>query len=73
MTTDADLATLQVVQAREQGDQRRLASAVGSQQRGETSGRQAETHLLEGFARTIGKAQVADLQGVHGVTTTPQG
>jgi len=64
---------LQVVEAGKQGDQGRLAGAIGAQQRGEAPGRQAETHLLEGFALAVGEAHITDVEGIHGVTTTPQG
>ncbi|MNI49849.1 hypothetical protein D3C73_1044840 [compost metagenome] len=73
MTTDADVAALQVVQPSQQRDQRRFARAIGSQQRGESSRRQVEAHLVQRLSRTVGKAQFTDLKGVHGVTTTPHG
>ncbi|MNN55475.1 hypothetical protein D3C81_1703520 [compost metagenome] len=69
----ADVAMLQVVQPGEQGDQGRLAGAVGAQQGGETPGRQAEADLPERLALAVGKAHVTDFEGIHGVTTTPQG
>ncbi|MNT17933.1 hypothetical protein D3C72_1531140 [compost metagenome] len=64
---------LQIIEPGQQGNQGRLAGAVGPQQRGETPGFQAETHLAQGLPGAVGKAQVADFKGVHGVTTTPQG
>lgn len=73
MTADPDLAALQVIEPGEQGDQGRFARAVGSQQRGETPRGQAEADLVQRLPGAVGEAQVADVQGVHGVTTTPQG
>ncbi|MNP39522.1 hypothetical protein D3C76_1331010 [compost metagenome] len=64
---------LQVVQAREQGDQGRLTGTIGAQQCGEAPRCQAETDLPECLALAIGEAHVTDVEGIHGVTTTPQG
>ena len=66
----ADLALLQLEEAGEQGDQGRLAGAVGAEQGVEVAGFDAQRDALEGFdAVVVGLAEIGDLQRgllVHG-------
>ncbi|MNZ81249.1 hypothetical protein D3C78_999090 [compost metagenome] len=70
---EADVAFLQVVEAGEQGDQGRLAGAVGAEQGVEASGHQGEVELDQRLARAVGEADAGHFQADHGVTTTPHG
>ena len=70
---DLDIALLQLKEAGEQGDQGGLAGAVGAEQGGEAPGCQREGQVVQRLACTIGEADAAHLERVHGVTTTPQG
>ncbi len=68
-----DVALLQVVEARQQGDQRRFSGSVGAEQGGEAARCRVETDVSQRLTFPVGKANAIDLQGRHGATTTPQG
>ena len=71
MTEHVDRSVSRVVEPRDQGEQRGLAGAVQTEQRGEARLRHGQADVLQRLARSVGVADVADVERRHGRCRRP--